>query len=626
MTTGDLETLATGRWQALATLRSRFSFRFSATGRSAAAVVADGRGAAYVERWTCGRAGSCQALPDTWSPATSDGQTGVPVDAVPFDDGAVMLVRRREGAHELLASPGRGGGGPLGVLACPDLMTVPPPGAHGPTLVVGRTPVGWGSLWRLDDLTGPPRLVGPLPRPRLVGGGWLDQWGRRYALNVETAVGRVVPVAVDTATGAATPLVEAAGEASYQVLITSATAGRVLMATDAGGGWRFADLRAGGGHEPAVIPELDSIEGEVHPLTFDPTGRRVLLHVQAGVRSSLAIYDLAGRTLRRLPVLNGSVGGAAVWTYAAGRERLRFLYVSASMPFRIATVDPQTPGSWHLQDDQTEGNASPDWASARVERLTGAEGVVETIVHGYADWRSAEHVLLALHGGPERAWTMKFHQLFQYLAGYGITVVAPNPRGSAGYGDAYREAVRGAWAGPDLADVMAVSRYLREHRAARDRPLLLYGHSYGAFLALVAAAAAPEAWSRVVAIAPFLSGPRLRAEAPPAVRSMLDRLGACQNIDDALGSRDVIRLAHRIRAQVLVVHGENDPVIPVTQSRALRDHPAWSTAGDRFRYVEVAGAGHGPLDGSERVHAEVARFLVELPEHDPGVPGGDGGR
>ena len=96
----------------------------------------------------------------------------------------------------------------------------------------------------------------------------------------------------------------------------------------------------------------------------------------------------------------------------------------------------------HIVEESADGVG---WVDARVESLPGADGPIETVVYG-PDWRSSSVVVVALHGGPDAHWTLAFDSLFQLLAGAGLTVVAPNQRGSTGYGRAYQDAIAGAWA------------------------------------------------------------------------------------------------------------------------------------------------------------------------------------
>ena len=146
--------------------------------------------------------------------------------------------------------------------------------------------------------------------------------------------------------------------------------------------------------------------------------------------------------------------------------------------------------------------SSGEDVSAR--RFDGPHGPIEAVVYG--DSAHAARVVLALHGGPEAAWQLTYEPLFQRLVAEGIAVVAPNQRGSTGYGAAHRDAIRGAWGGPDLADILHLGRVLIAERGPGTSRPILYGGSYGAYLSLLASAAAPDLWARTAVVAPFLSG------------------------------------------------------------------------------------------------------------------------
>jgi dipeptidyl aminopeptidase/acylaminoacyl peptidase len=273
-----------------------------------------------------------------------------------------------------------------------------------------------------------------------------------------------------------------------------------------------------------------------------------------------------------------------------------------------------TPAGWRLDGSTVPGDGA-HWQPAQGLELAGPAGPVEAVVYGGDTWLSAPHLVIALHGGPADAWRLEFDPTLQRLAAEGLAVLAPNQRGSTGYGAEHALSIQGAWGGPDLTDVLALLDGVAGQRAALGlEPPGLFGVSYGAFLALLAAAHAPAGQlARCAVVAPFLSGARLSAEAAPAVRALTARLGGADPIDDARGPRDVLRLAHRLRAPLLLVHGDRDEVVPVGQSRALRQEllRLGRVEGADFRYVEAAGGGHELLAevGAAVLHELVATFL-----------------
>ncbi len=87
---------------------------------------------------------------------------------------------------------------------------------------------------------------------------------------------------------------------------------------------------------------------------------------------------------------------------------------------------------------------------AELVEFDGPAGPIETIVYGGPDWRTHDRLVLALHGGPVSSWRLEFDPLFQGLVRAGCAVVAPNCRGSVGYGEDHLHPIRGDWGGRDL--------------------------------------------------------------------------------------------------------------------------------------------------------------------------------
>jgi pimeloyl-ACP methyl ester carboxylesterase len=422
-----------------------------------------------------------------------------------------------------------------------------------------------------------------------------------------------------------------------------------------------------GEDQPLRFPDcLHRTREFLRPVAIEPgragvpaSEQRVALQGDWGAGSTLATWRPSSGQLETLPVPAGRLGGVGHWS-AAG---LRLPYSSPDHPAGIASVqvdrllegppeaeDPvptmplrlaplqggsagmgsvirilpsarslregrlrSAPSGWRLDGSATPGDGGR-WHGARAVELAGAAGPMEAVVYGGDTWLTAQHLVVALHGGPADAWRLEFDPALQRMAGEGLAVVAVNQRGSTGYGVEYAQALQNAWGGPDLDDVLALLTSVSGQRAALGlEPASLFGVSYGAFLALLAACSAPEQIARCAVVAPFLSGPRLLAEAGPAVQALTQRLGGTHEPEDGSGARDVLRMCHRLTAPLLVVHGDRDEVVPVSQSRTLRQEllRMGHTEGADFRYVEAAGAGHEVLaeDGAPVLHELLASFL-----------------
>ncbi|WP_405142223.1 alpha/beta fold hydrolase [Sphaerisporangium sp. NBC_01403] len=430
----------------------------------------------------------------------------------------------------------------------------------------------------------------------LAGGFPLDTAGRRLGMTHLTG-DTARPVAVDTLGGDVTPLPGASAQAREHLLLASPVSGRLVLASDAPGHFGVACATPGG--DVTFPAGLNAIDGTVAPIAIDPTGERLALRVQQGATSRLLGYHVDTDRAESLTTPVGIINREAVWNPAG-------LYVSVSTP----TI----PGELVRAGDPATPRPTP-WVPGRAVWLTGAGEPMEAVVYG-DDWRHARHLLIALHGGPEAHWRLEFEPQFQWFAQAGIAVVAPNQRGSTGYGEPYRARIDGAWGGADLDDVHALARDLAEARAGAGLPPpMLYGASYGAFLALLAAATAPELFGRVAVVAPFLSGQRLHRQASHPTRRLVARLGGDHVHVDALGPRDLGDLHRRLAVPLHIIHGTGDQVVPVEQSRELVGLLRRAGRSDDLDYVEVPGGGHFPIGepGGAALADAMIRFLLRDP-------------
>ncbi|MFF0391437.1 alpha/beta hydrolase family protein [Kitasatospora sp. NPDC004615] len=597
----------------------RLSFTFAGNGSHAACLAAGADGAWQVESWRLPEYG--EAAPVVLSAGRAE---SLHSQLAALPDGRVLVCRHDGDRHALVLLSPREPELPLAAMRLPGLRMLAMPGPAGAAgapvaVLLGTDTRPVTTVWLLAADGSAPREVAELPG--LHGGGvWLDATGRLLALD-RVADGMVKTVVLDLQLGSTTPLLELGGTSNDRLVLFDPATGFGMLRSDAPGadrlGWALI-----GGAEPVRFPDCLHQPGRLlRPIALAPPAPgaepRVVLQVDHGAASSLVLWQPGSGRLDPLAVPPGRLGAVGHWSPAG----LRMPYSAPDRPAALATLDvdallPGTarPDGWRLDGSAGPGDGSR-WQSARCVELAGPAGPVEAVVYGGEHWLSAPHLVLALHGGPADAWRLEFDPALQRMTAQGLAVLAPNQRGSTGYGTEFAMAIRGAWGGPDLDDVLALLEGVAGQRAALGlEPPALFGVSYGAFLALLAAAHAPAGTvSRCAVVAPFLSGARLLAEASPPVRALTTRLGGDLPIDDARGPRDVLLLAHRLRTPLLVVHGDRDEVVPVGQSRLLRHEllRLGRAEGADFRYVEAAGAGHEVLaeEGAAVLHELLARFL-----------------
>ncbi len=224
-------------------------------------------------------------------------------------------------------------------------------------------------------------------------------------------------------------------------------------------------------------------------------------------------------------------------------------------------------------------------------------------------------LIVLVHGGPADHDEFAFDWLAQFLASRGYRVLQPQFRGSTGYGVAFQKAGVGQWGGLMQDDVSdGVSAVIKAGLADPGR-VCIVGGSYGGYAALAGATLTPELYACAVSINGVADLPRMlgtvrreTGEESDALAYWREHIGSAS--DPRIEARSPVRIAARARAPILLLHGTDDSVVEIGQSRAMA--AALASAGKVHQLVELPGEDHWLSTAATRVRvlAEVERFLA----------------
>jgi dipeptidyl aminopeptidase/acylaminoacyl peptidase len=217
---------------------------------------------------------------------------------------------------------------------------------------------------------------------------------------------------------------------------------------------------------------------------------------------------------------------------------------------------------------------------------------------------------VALHGGPIARWTAEYTGVLQLFAQLGLPVLALNYPGSTGSGQDHMRLLFGR---AGTVDVDAVVSVVDALTSEEERRVILYGESYGAFLAHAVAAVRPCAG--VITLGGFGSFSRLHQYGSTEIRDLLELLDGGNPLDCG---RNLLTNRRTNRDKVLIAHGTADRTVPVAESRELaRALRGREGAGEEdVRLVELDGQGHELFGRSvlEHWYREIANFVANLPK------------
>jgi dipeptidyl aminopeptidase/acylaminoacyl peptidase len=225
-------------------------------------------------------------------------------------------------------------------------------------------------------------------------------------------------------------------------------------------------------------------------------------------------------------------------------------------------------------------------------------------------------LLVDLHGGPTGQATVGWKPWVQYFVTRGWAVLAPNPRGSTGYGRAYAQALAGEWGHGDVADVAAGIRAAGADGWCDAERVAVSGGSAGAMTALLLCAHHPELVHAGLSMYGVTDLVALAETTHRFESRYTDRLvGLLPRDADRYRDRSPVTHAASIRVPLLVLQGDADRVVPPGQAQRLVD--AVREAGGDVEAHVYAGEGHGwsrpdtIIDVYGRVDAFLRRTLLD---------------
>ncbi len=223
-------------------------------------------------------------------------------------------------------------------------------------------------------------------------------------------------------------------------------------------------------------------------------------------------------------------------------------------------------------------------------------------------------VVLSIHGGPEAQERPSYNYggLYQYLLSRGIAVLAPNIRGSNGYGRTYQRLILRDWGGGDLGDFEAAAKFIQAADWADPGKIGVFGGSYGGFACLTCMSRLPQYFACGVDVVGPSNLVTLAKSVPPTWRSMIAAwVGDPDTEADFLLSRSPITYADQIVAPLFVIQGANDPRVNKAESDGIVE--ALRARGVEVRYDVYDDEGHGftRKENEAKGIGDSAEFLIE---------------
>ncbi len=201
-------------------------------------------------------------------------------------------------------------------------------------------------------------------------------------------------------------------------------------------------------------------------------------------------------------------------------------------------------------------------------------------------------VIVSLHGGPENQEQPYLTNYYQFLIARGYAVLAPNIRGSSGYGKSYVALDNGPLRWNALKDVAYAVRWIEQQKDLDAGKVACFGGSYGGFATLAMLAHYPDLFSAGVDFYGPADLTTFLARTSSYRRAQrIAEYGDPVRDSTFMAAISPARHADRIKRPLLVVQGANDPIVPPAESedlvRLVKAH------GGVAEYLVFPDEGHG---------------------------------
>ena len=225
------------------------------------------------------------------------------------------------------------------------------------------------------------------------------------------------------------------------------------------------------------------------------------------------------------------------------------------------------------------------------------------------------------HGGPQARDSGGFDWLSQFLASRGYAVLQPQFRGSDGFGTQFALAGRRQWGRKMQDDVTDGVKHLIADGTIDPNKVCIAGWSYGGYAALAGATLTPELYRCVIAgagvsdlIEMLVWSREYAGGKEGSIRYWRLHIGDATADKASIEAVSPVRHVDKVRAPVLLIHGELDTVVPIKQSEIFAN--ALKSAGKPYEFARLANENHNITFQSTRIKTLQAMDAF-LAKHNP---------
>ena len=417
----------------------------------------------------------------------------------------------------------------------------------------------------------------------------------------------------EVATGKSMLLTAHDGEQVFDASDLSPDGRHVLFTSNAANGYDNAGLLEIASKK---VSWLTKDKWEIHADEFSPDGKHITFTANVDGNEDIYLHDLVTGKSTDLPIakgLNEPAGGHSA--FSNDGQRLLYYHNGPTAPGDLWVYHLAAGKSTQVTQSLVAGVRSEDMVEPHLVHYPSRDGKWTISALLYVPFNMARNgqnaAIVYIHGGPTAQTVNSFNRFIQYAVNQGYMVLAPNYRGSTGYGKEFQQANLFDMGGGDLQDVLAGVDWIKLTGYLDPKKIAVMGGSYGGYLSMMAVTKAPDVWAAGVPIVPFVNWfTEIENEDPVLQQSDLATMGDVVKNKALYEDRSPINFIDQVRAPLLLLAGGHDPRCPKSETEQVV--AAIKKRGGTVDYKVYENEGHGFARVENQIDAykRVADFLL----------------
>ncbi|MBN2386478.1 MAG: S9 family peptidase [Anaerolineales bacterium] len=384
---------------------------------------------------------------------------------------------------------------------------------------------------------------------------------------------------------------------------------RLAFCSNADGHYQIGlyDVRSG------AIDWLTRGEGRKSHPAWSPDGSSLVYILTRGTVSWLILHPLGGEE-QRFQIEPGSI---YIPRFTPDGRQVIFAFDNPRHPpdlWALTIADGELAQLTHSLPSHL---AQADFCMPEEITYPGMDGVPVPALLYRPPGPGPQPAALVIHGGPNWHFEMSWYPLKAHMASRGWIVLAPNYRGSTGYGRGWQYASQFDYGGVDTDDIAAGAHYLVREGLADPGRIGVTGRSHGGYLTASCLTRYPDLWAAGAAVVPFLNWFSNHFDVRSDLRHW-DR----ENFGDPVRDAELWRerspsfFLDQIQSPLQLICGRQDVRCPISDS--IEAHATLTDLGRESELIIYEDEGHAFLKVENVLDSELRRvaFLAQALERE----------